>query len=140
MRKQDDVVDYGVRHAYQRKRVPSAVSGRSLTKQAFRDECDINNIMRRFEKDGILNHFNTYRGDYGDFTDCPEYHDAQNKVISANEMFMTLPAKVRDRFKNDPGGFLAFVADKKNLPEMYELGLAKPPPPAPEGKPKAGGD
>lgn len=48
---------------------------------------------------------------------------------------MTLPAKVRDRFSNDPGKFLAFVDDPKSREEMYELGLAKrPDPPPPKAK------
>lgn len=122
-------VDYGVRHAYQRVRLRTAVGDRSLTKQAFKEECDINSIMRRFERDGILAHYNTYRGDYGDFTECPEYHEAQNKVLAANEMFLTVPAKIRERFANDPARFLEFVQDKKNLPQMREWGLAKEPPP-----------
>lgn len=120
-----DVVDYGVRHAFQRVRVRSKVGDHSLAKQAFRDECDINNIMKRFERDGVLAHYNTYQGDYGDFTDCPEYHDAQNKVLAANEMFLTLPGAIRERFGNDPGRFLGFVADPKNVDEMIALGLAK---------------
>lgn len=134
MRKVDEI-SYGVRHRFQRKRMPSAVSDRSLTKQAFRDECDINNIMKRFERDGVLAHYNTYRGDYGDFTDCPEYHDAQNQVIAANSMFLTLPAKIRERFQNDPGAFITFVGDKRNEAEMRELGILKPLPPGEPVKP-----
>lgn len=129
MNAKSHAVDYGVRHAFQRVRVQFTPRGHSLTKQAFREECDINSIMRRFERDGILAHYNTYRGEYGDFTDCPEYHEAQNKVLAANEMFMSVPAVIRDRFANDPGKFLEFVSDPKNLPEMRKLGLAKEPPP-----------
>lgn len=96
----------------------------SRTKQAFRDECDINNIMRRYEKDGLIAHVARVNGSYGDFTDPPSYQEALNKVISAQDMFMTLPAKLRFRFGNDPQQFLAFVQDEANAEEMYALGLA----------------
>ncbi|AXH73629.1 MAG: internal scaffolding protein [Microviridae sp.] len=114
-----------VRCGYERHRVQFTPKGHSMTKQAFKDECDINNIMKRFERDGMVAHYNKYGGEYGDFTDCPEYHEAQNKVLAANEMFLTLPSKVRERFKNDPGAFLAFVSDKANYQEMVDIGLAK---------------
>lgn len=96
-----------------------------LTKQEFREECDINNIMKRYEKDGVLTHFNKYQGQYGDFADVSEYHEAMNKVVAADTMFMSLPASIRDRFGNDAGKFLDFVGDEKNLKEMHEMGLLR---------------
>lgn len=127
---------------FYRKRVGVSFKQPSLAKQAFKDECDINNIMKRFERDGILNHFNQYGGQYGDFTDAPDYHDAMNKITAANEMFLTLPAAIRARFSNDPGEFLAFVDKPENANALIEMGLARPnpgnppaPPPAPEPPP-----
>jgi hypothetical protein len=46
-------------------------------------------------------------------------------------MFMSLPAKIRSRFQNDPGAFLDFVQNPENRDEMIELGLAKAQPRAP---------
>lgn len=96
----------------------------SLTKQSFVREADINVIMARYEKDGLIAHVNRVQGSYGDFTDPPEYQEALNKVIAAQDMFMSLPARIRARFGNDPGEFLAFVQDEKNVPEMVKMGLA----------------
>lgn len=82
----------------------------SRTKQAFKDECDVNTIMSRFEKTALLEHVNRYEGRYGDFTGTPQsFHDALNQVVAAREMFMTLPAKVRREFDNDPAAFVDFV-------------------------------
>ena len=39
-------------------------------------------------------------------------------------MFLDLPAKVRDRFKNDPGQFLEFATDPSNVDELVKMGLA----------------
>ncbi|RYF32309.1 MAG: hypothetical protein EOO38_31115, partial [Cytophagaceae bacterium] len=48
--------------------------------------------------------------------------------------FDALPAKIRDRFNNDPSRFLAFCENPENEAELVQLGLrdAKPEePPAP---------
>ncbi|WNK14322.1 MAG: internal scaffolding protein [Microvirus sp.] len=114
-----------VRHAFQRRRVSFSCVGPSLAKQSFRDECDINNIMKKFEKDGVLTHYNEYQGQYGDFTDAPEYHDALNKVMMADTMFLSVPAYIRKRFDNDPAKFLEFVSNPDNVREMQSLGLMR---------------
>lgn len=107
-------------------RVQFETTGPSLTRQASKAECDVNRIMDRFEKTGILEHRNTFQGSYGDYTDVPQdYHEAVNQVIEANEMFMTLPAKTRKRFGNDPAEFVDFVSDPDNKDEMARLGLTK---------------
>lgn len=108
-------------------RQPFATTGESLTKTEMAPDCDINTIMKKYEKTGILEHRNTYEGQYGDFTETPgDYHEAMNRVIDAREMFETVPAKIRRRFGNDAGAFLDFVSDPQNSDEMVSLGLAKP--------------
>lgn len=97
-----------------------------LTKQCFADECDIGNIMARFDKTGLIEHVNKFQGDYGDFTGAQEYQESLNQVMAAEDMFMSLPAKVRAKFENDPGQFLDFVGNPDNLSEMVDLGLANP--------------
>lgn len=97
----------------------------SMTKQSMAAECDINNIMRKFVKTGAVAHVNKHGGHYGDVT-ALDFRESMEVVRRSKEMFAELPAKLRARFGNDPAAFLAFVQDKKNLPEMRELGLAKP--------------
>lgn len=113
-------------------RLPFYCTGPSRTKQANSAECDINNIMTRFEKTGIIDHVNRFPGGYGDYTGAPsDYHEAMDQVVSAQAMFLTLPARVRARFGNDPGAFLDFVADPANEAELVKMGLAKAAPPSP---------
>lgn len=101
--------------------------GPSLTRQSSKDECDINRIMLKFEKTGVLEHRNTFEGSYGDYTNTPQdYHEAVNQVMAADDMFQSLPAKVRKRFGNDPAEFVEFVADPDNRDQMQALGLLKP--------------
>lgn len=95
----------------------------SKTKQAFKDECDINNIVARYKRTGAIDHFAEHGPQYGDFTG-PTFTDAMNTVTAANRMFQDLPANLRKRFENDPVQFLDFVQDPANAEEMYQLGLA----------------
>ncbi|AXL15267.1 internal scaffolding protein [Microviridae sp.] len=101
----------------------ASTPGESMTKQSFKKECDINHLMARYQKTGMLEHVSRYQGDYTDLTEVPEYHDAMNKIISADQAFGLLPSSVRKRFNNNPADFLAFVDDPSNLDEMRELGL-----------------
>lgn len=100
----------------------------SLTHQSEKNSCDINEIMKKFEKTGILEHRNSFEGQYGDFTGLPQdYHESMNAVIAAEEMFTTLPSRIRRRFANDPGNFLDFVANPDNAKELVKMGLAEAP-------------
>lgn len=103
-------------------RYQTKIEGTSMTKQIFKDECNINNIMAKFERTGAIDHYAKYAPHYGDATNV-DLQDALNTVISAQEMFDELPATLRKRFSNDPGEFLDFVQNPENQEEMYELGL-----------------
>lgn len=114
-------------------RVQTDVSGPSMTKQSFKDECDINVIMARYEKSGamLLSSLEQRDPRYLDTTGF-DYHQAMLRVAEANSLFMELPAALRDRFKNDPHELLAFLDDESNRDEAIELGLARPREAAPE--------
>lgn len=106
--------------------------GESMTKQSFKDETNINRIMSKYQATGIVTHLNQKNPMYGDFSDVPDYQTALNLVLSANESFMQLPAKIRAKFSNDPAEFLDFVGNPDNAEELYTLGLAVRPSEAPE--------
>ena len=96
------------------------------THQSFAASADINNIMKRYERDGVIDHLNHYKGEYGDFTAVTDFHSAMNVVTNAQQMFMSLPAKIRGQFGNDPGAFLDYATDPENEDGMRELGLLPP--------------
>ena len=95
----------------------------SMTKQSFKAECDINLILKKYQKTGVLDHINKYEGQYGE-VDPHDYHEAMNIVISSQEMFDDLPARAREYFKNDPAEFLAYMEDNPQPETLRELGLA----------------
>lgn len=112
----------------------------SLTKQSFKDECNPNRIMAQFKATGHLTHVK--RGldgasvddlPFGDATAAPiDYQAALNTVIAVEDSFVQLPAKLRERFRNDPSEFVRYVSDPSNLEESYSLGI-RVRPKAPEG-------
>lgn len=98
---------------------------RSRTQQSFADECDINNIMARYEQTGLLPE-NPFEPRFGDTTMLPAFHEAQNIIATANETFAALPAKIRERFHNDPAQYLDFFSNDENFDEAVRLGLVNP--------------
>lgn len=106
------------------KRLQTQPTGDSMTRQAHAAECDINNIMKRYQKDGVITHFAKYEGQYGDVTGL-EFTNAMQTIATANSMFEDLPSTARAKFDNDPAKFLKYVEDPANLEEMRSTGLAK---------------
>ncbi|AXH77469.1 MAG: internal scaffolding protein [Microviridae sp.] len=94
------------------------------TKQSFKDECDINVLMRRYESSGVLP-VDVSTASYGDFSEAPDFMAAQNILRRAEAQFASLPSRVRERFQNDPAHFLEFIAEEANYDEALKLGLLK---------------
>ena len=97
----------------------------SLTQQQFKEEADINTIVDRFLRSGVLpNAVNMPQ--YVDYEGVFDFQSAMNTVRQADENFMRLDAKVRARFNNSPQEFLEFFANPENSDEAIRLGLAIP--------------
>lgn len=114
--------------------------GKSRTRQSERDNANINTIMRKYEKTGVLP-MATREGFFADVTEMGDYQTAMENVRAAQEQFMQMPAPLRTQFDNDPAKFLDFCCNPENRDEMVEMGLLeKPPvetPPEPEAEPPA---
>lgn len=97
----------------------------SLAQQQFKDECDINNILRQFNVTGELPNA-PLSPRYGDFTGISDYKTALDRVIAADEEFMNLPATIRARFDNDAANLIQFLDNDENRLEAEKLGLVEP--------------
>ena len=75
----------------------------SLTQQQFKEDADINVIVKRFGLTGELPD-DVRMPQSGDFTGIPDFHTALNLVRATQEEFMRVPAEIRGRFQNDPPG------------------------------------
>ena len=117
-------------------RVSVKFSKPSLTQQQFRQGCDINTIIASVDSAGVVNNplwNGTRRPMYGDFTGIQDmdYLQAQSVFLDASARFMELPAKVRQRFNNNPAELLAYIQRIQSSPniqefaeELAELGFA----------------
>lgn len=98
----------------------------SLTRQEFAEECDLNALMARYQRTGLMPQHPDAKPFYGDFADLPDYMEAQRILMEADSAFEALPAHVRREFDNDPARFVAFATDPDNLDKMREWGFAEP--------------
>ena len=96
------------------------------TKQSEAKATNINNIIKQYEKTGVLP---TIGRDavFMDVSAAPDYMTALNLITQADAMFMQLPAELRARFDNEPAQFLDWTSDPANRDEMRELGLLEKP-------------
>lgn len=110
-----------------RRKVSIKFTQPSLTKQSFAKEADINNIMSKYEKTGIVEHVMSSPGQFGDFSEPLDYQEALNKINAAQSLFDALPAQVRQKFENDPALFLEFAQNPENYDKLVSMGLAVAP-------------
>ncbi len=97
------------------------------TKQAFKDETDINRILNMANKTGAISHLNKYQGMYGNF-EAFDFLGAQLQIRQAGEIFEALPPELRREFQQSPRLFFEFVNDPVNKDRLSEIfpDLAKP--------------
>lgn len=104
------------------------------TKQAHKNECDINQVLKKYLKTGVIEHVSTHKAQYGEAPGI-DFKEALDLVRRSQEMFDELPAKARKHFNNDPSAFMDAVHEEGNEALMYELGLSDIPPPVLPGEP-----
>lgn len=110
-----------------RRRVRFFTEGPSRTKQSMKAECDINGIMKRYEKTGVVTHLAQRQGYFADVSEVPDFDLALETVRKAEDMFMSLPAKIRKEFGNDAAAYVQFCSDPANHDRMVDLGIADKP-------------
>ena len=101
--------------------------GDSLTQQHFKEECDVINIIKKHDRNGIIEHVQRGKARYGDFSEVADYREALDLVRDAQQEFMTIPSDIRKKFDNDPGKFYEFVSDPENKEELKEMGFIDTP-------------
>lgn len=97
---------------------------RSLTQQQFKDESDINVLFGRYLETGEMPQIDA--GTYGDFTGIYDFQTAMNAVREAELSFQQLPARIKNRFDNNPQKLVDFLSDPENRDEAEFLKIVKP--------------
>lgn len=106
-----------------RRRVSLDCGDEAVTKQSHKAECDINNILRQYQRTGILTHVQNARPTYGDLPSDVDFQQAMNTILEAESAFLALPSKVRAHFDNDPERFLASFYDPAQAEDLRRFGL-----------------
>ncbi len=104
-----------------------AVFEKTRTKQAFKDETDINKLIQRAEKTGTISHLNKHEARYGDFSGF-DFFEAQLQLSAGATIFAELPAELRSEFNQSPAQFFDYVNDPANKDRLGQLlpALAEP--------------
>nr|CAI9752538.1 virion structural protein [Microvirus sp.] len=105
--------------------------GASMTQQHFKDECDINNIVRSYRGKIPASDEPAY------FMDCTvtDLQSAYQIAENIGSRFESLDSDVRAKFNNNPLELLEFVHNSDNKTAAIELGLLPKPEPVPEPEP-----
>lgn len=112
---------------YEPKRyAPSKVYDDGITQQQFADEVNVHKIIDRYAKTGVLPS-GTRQALFGDFSQVTDYQTSLDMLRESQEAFASLPAKVKDRFGNDPAQLMRFIANDENRDEAIALGLIDKP-------------
>ena len=82
--------------------------------------------MGKFRATGVVNHINLKRPVYEDFSNAVDYMTARNALLAADNIFKSLPARVRKECENDPAKLIALVENPENETLLQDLGLINP--------------
>lgn len=110
------------------------------TKQSFKDDTDINLIVKKHGINAIKATAEALNdGYYGDFSGVGSYADAVLETQRCEDQFNRLPAETRAAFNNNAGQLLRFVEDPANHQAGIDMGIfpgerTVPTPPIPPGE------
>lgn len=94
----------------------------SLAQQHFREECDINAIVRRYLQTGVLEHQSDAPVFYGDVSELPlTLTEAYAAVERAESAFMSLPSEVRKSINNDPAQLVDWIVNNRDMAAKFGL-------------------
>ena len=91
-----------------------------LTEQSHKDACDVNTIMAKYQKTGLIDHVNKYEGVYGDVTGA-DYREAMELICSKKTEFYELPSSIREQFNNDPAEYLELLQTDQGIEELTNM-------------------
>lgn len=116
---------YNHNREFESKRVATYCQEPSLTKQEFKEDADINVILKRVLRTGetppivLPEHF-------ADLTGRTNYFEMASKIADANSAFYMLDAKLRAEHLNDPARWADAVVtalEQGNADQLEKLGI-----------------
>jgi len=98
-------------------------TGETMTRESFRDECNINSIMAKAQR-GINVPINSKSPLFQDVSDIGTFQSMHLRMQEIKDEFLhNVPAEIRLRHGNDPGRFADWLQKPENKDEAIRLGL-----------------
>ena len=114
-------------------RVQHLNADESRTHQSFKDEVDVNKIIKRHRDTRVP--LPSSNLNYADVSEITDYRDALDTMQRVGAIFAGLPAATRSYFKNDVALFLDYA--NANTPETVDQLVHGPPSPPATAEPAA---
>lgn len=114
---------YPVKQGRQKFKCVTYTGEETRVEQSAAIETDLNTLLQPAIDRGLLRHSIKFEGEYDDIP-VKTFEEAQIVIAEAKSMYEELPSKIRNRF-DGPKGFLEFVNNPNNGPEMQKLGILK---------------
>ncbi len=93
-------------------------------KQSMMEECDVNGIVMRYKKTGLLTHLARGVPQYVDVSEFVDYRSVIEQVRLIEDYFAGLPADVRASFQNDASLYMDYLESNPSMEDMKTRGLA----------------
>lgn len=105
-----------------RKKIVSTFTEPSKTQQHFKDECDVNRIVKKYAGTGIIEHV---RSGIPRYVDCSNqtFAEAQMVIAETRSHFERLPADIRKAFDNNAANYVDAHNDPEQAQRLSDLGL-----------------
>lgn len=92
--------------------------------QSFEKEANINVIMARYQRTGLISNVNRKTPFWGDVSMAPQdLMEAQEIISQSMKAFTDLPARLRAMFNNSPIELMRWLEDPANGEEARRWGL-----------------
>lgn len=91
--------------------------GKTIQEQAA--ATDINYILERYNRTGLISHVNKHEAQYGEFKEF-DFQRNQNMIAQLTQTFEELPANVRRDFDDKVENFAEYIASQENIEDMKD--------------------
>ena len=105
------------------RQVVREIIGESCTQQHFKDECDVNRIIERYQATGVLEHVRNNEARYGQAPSGDDFQKMVEQIAEARSLFEELPSKARQHFNHNPVEFLDYIQGDPDLDILDKLDL-----------------
>lgn len=114
-------------------RVQTIFTEPTITQQHFAAECNINQIIARFNKTGVLGDGKPTPPSYADVSLFGDFRESQEKIQKGKAAFAAMPVEVRRLAGGDPSRLWDVLVNPENRQILENAGVLNPrKPPVPD--------